>query len=147
MLNHLDLYRVPPQITFKHYTCDDLDDHRTAPRESPSASNPPTQPERGGSETAIDAEPELPDPALIRVHAALAGALHLSGAYATFSRLFLELEDSGHSAYPSPGGSAFWRSVVEYEGPESCVEVELRGAVRALRRAVAPLAREARSVE
>ena len=147
MLNHLDLYRVPPQVMFKNYMRDESDGQRTAPREPPSASNPPTQPERSGSEAATDAEPELPDPALIRVHAALAGVLHLSGAYTTFVRLFLELEDSGHSAYPSPGGSAFWRSVVEYEGPESCVEVELRGAVRALRRAVAPLAREARSVE
>ncbi|KAM5539566.1 hypothetical protein V8D89_006675 [Ganoderma adspersum] len=143
------------------YTRDESDSQRTAPREPPSASNPepgealqsppsrpqPTQREPARSEAATDAEPELPDPALIRVHATLVGVLHLSGAYTTFGRLFLELEDSGHLAYPSPGGSAFWRSVVEYEGPESCVEVELREAVCALRRAVAPLAREARSVE
>ncbi|KAM5539552.1 hypothetical protein V8D89_006661 [Ganoderma adspersum] len=160
MFNHLKVYRVPPQIMFKNHTRHESDGHRTAPREPPSsASNPgealqsppslpqPTHHERGGSEAATEAEPELPDPALIRVHAALVGVLHLSGAYATFGRLFLPLEDRGHSAYPSTCGSAFWRSVVEYEGPESCVEVELRGAVRALRRSVASRAREARSVE
>ena len=42
-----------------------------------------------------------------------------------------DAEESSYS-YSAAAGGAFWRSVVEYEGPEMCAEAELREAVRAL---------------
>ncbi|KAM5539563.1 hypothetical protein V8D89_006672 [Ganoderma adspersum] len=66
---------------------------------------------------------DLPDRALLRAHAALAGVLHRGGAVDAF-RILRYAHDVpsgyGHrgSAYPASTGGAFWRSVVEYGGPE-----------------------------
>ncbi|KAM5534159.1 hypothetical protein V8D89_012179 [Ganoderma adspersum] len=77
---------------------------------------------------------DLPDPALLRLHDALAGVLWRSGAVAAFDRLFarphwLPL----YSRWPAPRGTAFWTSVVEYAGAETCLEVDLDLSVEALR--------------
>ncbi|PIL26592.1 hypothetical protein GSI_12350 [Ganoderma sinense ZZ0214-1] len=62
---------------------------------------------------------ELPAPALLRAHAALGEVLHRSGALATFQTLrHSSPEPFPNSLCPAGTGSAFWRSVVEYEGPE-----------------------------
>ncbi|KAI1783447.1 hypothetical protein LXA43DRAFT_1046745 [Ganoderma leucocontextum] len=77
---------------------------------------------------------DLPDRGLLRLHAALTGVLWRSGAVAVFDRLFFRPRRlPGFSRWPSPSGGAFWRSVVEYEGPETCLEVDLDLSVGALR--------------
>nr|VWO99873.1 Zn(2)-C6 fungal-type domain-containing protein [Ganoderma boninense] len=91
---------------------------------------------------------DLPDRTLLCVHAALAEVLHRSGAINTFWFLQQDFPScpprsrrgtvpawsgSGSSySYSASAGDAFWRSVVEYEGPEMCAEVELREAVQAM---------------
>ncbi|KAM5539553.1 hypothetical protein V8D89_006662 [Ganoderma adspersum] len=145
--NHLKRYGVPAQITFKTAASS----ASTSPLRPPSAQSP-SEAARVPVTTSTDVDPDPdpdsdselelelePDPELIRIHAALAGVLHLSGAFKfeTFGSLLqpLAVAHSGHSRLgcpSSPSGSAFWRSVVAYGGPESCVEVELREAVRAV---------------
>ena len=80
---------------------------------------------------------DLPDPALLRLHAALAGVLWRSGAPASFDRLFCRPAWlPGFPHWPAPSGEAFWRSVVEYEGEETCLEVDLHLSAEALRDAM-----------
>ncbi|KAI1782442.1 hypothetical protein LXA43DRAFT_905774, partial [Ganoderma leucocontextum] len=67
----------------------------------------------------------------VRLHAALAGVLRLSGAAGVFDGLRVPPLGS-LPAHPSPSGTAFWRSVVEYEGPAICLEAELRDSIAAL---------------
>ncbi len=77
---------------------------------------------------------DLPDCALLRLHAALAGVLWRSGAVSAFDRLFSRPHWlPGHSCWPAPTGRAFWTSVVEYEGKETCLEVDLELSMEALR--------------
>ena len=73
---------------------------------------------------------DLPDRDLLRMHAALSGVLNGSGADDLFEPyLIFHLPwvywDAGRSVYPGPAGSGFWKSIVAYEGPEVCLEVEL----------------------
>ncbi|PIL26573.1 hypothetical protein GSI_12331 [Ganoderma sinense ZZ0214-1] len=71
---------------------------------------------------------DLPDRELLRVHAALAGMLDHSGVCNAFVLLryrSIHVPGVRFSAYPEPSGGAFWKSVVEYEGPEVCLEVEV----------------------
>ena len=71
---------------------------------------------------------DLPDAELIRVHAALAGALQLSEVIVVFEAIVLECENlDAEECVPGGSGSTFLRSVVAYEGPEVCAEVETRG--------------------
>ncbi len=85
------------------------------------------------SESGVD----LPDRELLRTHAALTSVLHRSGVIDAFNYLRYHLPlrywGAGPSVYPASTGSAFWRSVVDYEGPEACLEVALWEAVEALR--------------
>ncbi|PIL26588.1 hypothetical protein GSI_12346 [Ganoderma sinense ZZ0214-1] len=145
--NHLDIFQVPAQITFKGHTTYttggppatgnsggasrtstprprppqtrapdpymyqreavsvsmDIDSASPSPSPSPSPSDP--------ADSDLEPDP-LPSPELIRIHAALAGVLHQSGAYKTFDRLFQPLVRRKRSA----DLAAFWRSVVEYGG-------------------------------
>ena len=72
---------------------------------------------------------DLPDAELLCVHAAFAGALQLSAAIVVFEAVVLECEDlDAEECVPGASGSTFLRSVVAYEGPEVCAEVEMRGA-------------------
>ncbi|KAI1783451.1 hypothetical protein LXA43DRAFT_1132444, partial [Ganoderma leucocontextum] len=73
-------------------------------------------------------------PDLLRLHAALGWVLRLSGAGAVFDTLYRPPPSRGSAAYLSPGGAAFWRSVVEYEGPAVCLEAELRDLITVLTR-------------
>ena len=77
---------------------------------------------------------DLPDPVLLRLHAVLAGVLWRSGAVAAFDRLFARPSWlPGYSRWPAARGSAFWASVVEYAGDETCLEVDLELSMDALR--------------
>ncbi len=68
------------------------------------------------------------------MHAALAGALQLSGAMKAFELIFCVCKALDETCLPGASGSTFLRSVVAYEGREVCAEVELRGVrVRAVR--------------
>ena len=70
---------------------------------------------------------DLPDAELLRVHAAIAGALQLSEVIVVFEAIVLECEGlDAEECIPGPSGSTFLRSVVAYEGPEVCAEVEMR---------------------
>ena len=81
-------------------------------------------PSESGSQRSID----LPDAELLRVHAALAGALQLSEVIVVFEAIVLECENlDAEECVPGGSGSTFLRSVVAYEGPEVCAEVETRG--------------------
>ena len=86
------------------------------------------------SESGVD----LPDRKLLRMHAALTGVLHQSRADDVFGYLRLYVPwlysgcDAGRSIYPASTGSALGKSVVAYEGPEVCLEVELWEAAEAL---------------
>ena len=72
---------------------------------------------------------DLPDAELLRVHAALAGALQLSEVIVVFEAIVLECENlDAEECVPGASGSTFLRSVVAYEGPEVCAEVEMRVA-------------------
>ena len=81
---------------------------------------------------------DLPSRELLRGHAALTGVLQQSRAIDAFEVLHDDIPSVYHGARrsvcPASMGSAFWESVVEYEGPEACREVELWEAVEALRR-------------
>ncbi|KAI1783438.1 hypothetical protein LXA43DRAFT_1125117 [Ganoderma leucocontextum] len=71
---------------------------------------------------------DLPSRDLLRLHATLAGVLRLSGAAGVFDGV--RVPPSGSPpALPPPGGAAFWRSVVEYDGPAVCLEAELRDSL------------------
>nr|VWP01235.1 NAD-dependent protein deacylase (EC (Regulatory protein SIR2 homolog) [Ganoderma boninense] len=103
------------------------------PHPSPSPSRFQSQ-ARARAGRGIDTEPvDLPDPALLRLHAALAGVLCLSGADLAFDCLLARPPWlPGCSRWPAPRGAAFWASVVEYEGEETCLEVDLDLSVEAL---------------
>ncbi|KAM5539557.1 hypothetical protein V8D89_006666 [Ganoderma adspersum] len=93
---------------------------------------------------------DLPSRELLRAHTALALVLHRSGAKDAFgilqnvvpercrgrgrgraARSDRPSSSSSSSLYPGATGGAFWRSVVEYEGPEVCLEVGLWEAAHA----------------
>ncbi|KAM5539562.1 hypothetical protein V8D89_006671 [Ganoderma adspersum] len=91
---------------------------------------------------------DLPSRELLRTHTALALVLHRSGAKDAFGILQNVVPSRCHrrgrgraarsdrpslssSLYPGAMGGAFWRSVVEYEGPEVCLEVGLWEAAHA----------------
>ena len=87
---------------------------------------------------------DLPARELLRAHAALALVLHGSGAKDAFGILqnvvparcrrrsrSSSSESESESLCPGATGGAFWRSVVEYEGPEVCLEVGLWEAAQA----------------
>ena len=80
---------------------------------------------------------DLPSRELLRGHAALTGVLQQSRAIDAFEVLHDDIPSFYHGARRSvctpSTGSAFWESVVQYEGPEACREVELWEAVEALR--------------
>ena len=81
---------------------------------------------------------DLPDRDLLRIHAALAGILYRSGTDNLFEPyLIFHLPwvycGAGRSVYPGSTGGGFWKSIVAYEGPEVCLEVELWEATEALR--------------
>ena len=87
---------------------------------------------------------DLPDGALLRLHAALAGVMWRSGAAAAFDRLFARPPWlPGYPRWPAPSGEAFWRSVVEYEGEETCLEVDLHLAAEELKEEMRERARSA----
>ncbi|KAI0801456.1 hypothetical protein C8Q74DRAFT_1365055 [Fomes fomentarius] len=65
---------------------------------------------------------DLPDGDLLKVHAALTGVLHRSAAIEAFTTL---IDYDGYDTPPPPTGSGFWKSVVEYDGLETCLDVEL----------------------
>ena len=74
---------------------------------------------------------DLPARELLRAHAALALVLHGSGAKDAFGILQNVVParyprtSPSSSLCPGATGGAFWRSVVEYGGPEVCLEVGL----------------------
>ncbi|KAM5539560.1 hypothetical protein V8D89_006669 [Ganoderma adspersum] len=80
---------------------------------------------------------DLPSRELLRAHAALTGVLNRSGVMDAFEVLHYDIPScyrgAGRSVCPASTASAFWGSVVEYEGPEACREVVLWEAVEALR--------------
>ena len=87
---------------------------------------------------------DLPSRELLRAHVALALVLHGSGAKDAFGILHNVVparyrrsganrpsKSESESLYPGATGGAFWRSVVEYGGPEVCLEVGLWEAAQA----------------
>lgn len=73
----------------------------------------------------------LPDPMLIKTHAALAGILDLSGAAGLFT-VFRLTSDLNDPAVPIGDGTAFMNSVIKYAEPEISLDVELQDAVGAM---------------
>ena len=100
-------------------------DHTTTPASQHASQSNSTS-------TSESGPVDLPSRTLLRAHAALAGVLHRSGAVDVF-RVLRYAHDYGcsQSVYPASTGSAFWRSVVEYGGPEVCLEVGLWEAAQA----------------
>lgn len=74
-----------------------------------------------------DVNVDVPGVELLRVHAALAGALHLSGAMKAFELIWCVCKTMDEACLPGASGSTFLQSVVAYEGREVCAEAEMRG--------------------
>ncbi len=55
--------------------------------------------------------------------------LHRSAAIEALNAL---IDYNGYDTPPPLAGSAFWRSVVEYDGPETCLDIELYIATETL---------------
>ena len=128
--NYAGVRHVTSHVTF-------VDHSQPSPPAPPSTTTTPSstsQPQTPAPAPAGVAEPvPLPDPALLRLHAALSGVLCLSGADTTFECLFARPHWlPGFSRWPAARGAAFWASVVEYAGAETCVEVDLQLSVEEL---------------
>ena len=83
---------------------------------------------RRHEQTGID----LPNPQLLRVHAALAALLSLSGARDIFDTMLRWRSHENNFGVPEASGSAFWESVATYEGPEICLSAELQNSAEAM---------------
>ena len=75
--------------------------------------------EHGGVQTGV----ELPSAELLLAHAAIAGVVHMSGAYRLLKDVIF-LCSSLYSPAPPSSGTGFWESVVGYEGEDVCMEVD-----------------------
>lgn len=103
--NYLDLFSVPTYITFKDHTVDsEVVQQQTAPSGS-EAQRPPKRPHEA---VGVD----LPDPELLRLHAALTGVLRMSGAAEVF-QLIMERRGPDNPPVPSGDGKAFMNEVVD----------------------------------
>ena len=115
--NGMDRMRVPARIT--------LEDHSIEDDTAEAAPGPSTRSrKRPHSALGID----LPDPELLRLHAALTGVLRLSGAAVVFDDIKW-CRGPGSPPVPSADGAAFFKHIVDVE-PNL---LELREAVRQLR--------------
>ncbi|TBU53890.1 hypothetical protein BD310DRAFT_829190 [Dichomitus squalens] len=124
--NFLGAIPVQDRVTFQDYSLetpapDSADAERAARR-------------RGVKRRRAQAGIDLPDPELLRVHAALAILLHSSGAAGIFDTMIRWRSDRNHHGVPEASGRAFWESVVIYEGPEICLSAELQNAAEAIGR-------------
>ncbi|KAM5542143.1 hypothetical protein V8D89_004016 [Ganoderma adspersum] len=132
---HIDVYErnragtqyVVNPIAFKDHTHEYPSSSRS---ESPqtSAAPPSSSTRRRGNSTGPPRahDVDLPSADLLRVHAALAGVLQLSGAITAFDAIFSSLALFAKPCIPGASGSAFLRSVVAYEGRGVCADVEMQ---------------------
>ncbi len=117
--NYLDMYdrfrssKPPIYITITDHTADD------APNDAPTASAVP-EPSEPSSTQRPPKRPheavgvELPDPELLRLHAALTGVLRMSGAAGVF-KLIMERQNPGNPPVPSADGEAFMKEIIDPE--------------------------------
>ena len=61
---------------------------------------------------------DLPDPNLLRLHAALAGVFHLTNVVCIFRLIEKRSREPGSPPVPSADGEAFMKSIVEPEGDQ-----------------------------
>ncbi|KAI1784192.1 hypothetical protein LXA43DRAFT_1125090 [Ganoderma leucocontextum] len=101
-----------------------FEDH-SAKYRTPPASAPATDESSGGgpprAECSVDVN--LPSADLLRVHAALAGACHLSGAAVLFDAIFYGMGELKGQRAPGASRGAFWEAVVVREGRDLCLPV------------------------
>lgn len=101
MLTHMDLFKIPEglAITFK--------DHSTTSDEVPSVTLNASG-KRPHDAVGVD----LPDPDLVRLHAALADVLHMSGARHVFDLISVRCGPCSPPV-PSADGDSFMKDIVD----------------------------------
>ncbi|TBU36677.1 hypothetical protein BD309DRAFT_877914 [Dichomitus squalens] len=130
--NYLGATQAQDRVTFKDYSLEaPAMDSADAER---AASYLESSQHRGVKRRREQAGVDLPNPKLLRVHAALTILLRSSGAADIFDTMIRWRSNEHHQSVPEASGRAFWESVVIYEGPEICLSAELQNAAEAIGR-------------
>ena len=98
---HTDRHRIPPDYELKF-----KDQSNEIPLNA------------SGRRLHIAASVDLPDPNLLRLHAALAGVFHLTNVVYIFRLIAKRSREPGSPPVPSADGDAFMKSIVESEGDQ-----------------------------
>ncbi|TBU24579.1 hypothetical protein BD311DRAFT_809892 [Dichomitus squalens] len=124
--NYLGATQVQDRVIFKDYSLE------TPAPDSADAERAARH--RGVKRRRAQAGIDLPNPELLRVHAALTILLRSSGAADIFDTMIRWRSTEYHQSVPEASGRAFWESVVMYEGAEICLSAELQNAAEAIGR-------------
>ncbi len=97
----------PSEVTFQ--------DHSTESADELESSGPSSATRRSTRQNNIECQPQLialPNPKYFRIHNAIAGVLHMSGAGGFLDEIIKEYDRSGGSSKAVPVGDDLWEYVL-----------------------------------